>query len=47
MCETFLRLKKKEIDYTTIKDIRNIFRLIKENEAIKERMIKDIKNFLA
>ena len=35
---------KKEIDETTIIAVRNIFRLKKENEAIKERIIKDIRN---
>ena len=30
----------------TVKDIRNLFRLIKENEAIKDRIIRDIRNFL-
>ena len=28
----------------TIKDVRNIFKLEKENEAIKERVIRDIRN---
>ena len=36
---------KKEIDDTTVKDIRNLFRLKKENEAIKDRIIRDIRNF--
>ena len=39
-------LTKVEIDDTTIKDIRNLFRLKKENEAIKDRIIKDTKNLL-
>ena len=43
MYEIFLDWKK-EIDDTTIKDIRNIFRLIKENESIKDRIIITIKN---
>ena len=28
----------------TIKDVRNIFKLEKENETIKERVIRDIRN---
>ena len=28
----------------TIKDVRNIFKLEKENESIKERVIRDIRN---
>ena len=35
---------KKEIDDTTIEDIRNLLRLKKENEAIKDRIIRDIRN---
>ena len=35
---------KKEIDDTTIKYIRNLFR--SENKIIKERIIRDIKMFL-
>ena len=34
---------KKEIDDTSIKDIRNLFRLKKENEVIKNRVIRDIR----
>ena len=37
---------EKKIDGTTIKDIKNLFRLKKENEAIKYRVIRDIKNLL-
>ena len=33
-----------EIDDTTVKDITNRFRLKKENEAIKNRIIRDIRN---
>ena len=33
---------KKEIDDTTVKDKRNIFRLKKENEAIKNRIIRNL-----
>ena len=36
------RLKK--LNYTVIKDIRNIFRLEKETKAIKDRILRDIKN---
>ena len=35
---------KKEIDDTTIKYIRNLFR--SENKVIKERILRDIKMFL-
>ena len=35
---------KKQLNYTTIKDIRNVFRLEKETKAIKDRMLRDIKN---
>ena len=35
---------KKEIDDTTVKYIRNLFRLKKENETIKNRIIRDIRN---
>ena len=34
----------KEIDDTTIKDTKNLFTRKKENEAIKERIIRDIRN---
>ena len=37
---------KKEIDDTTIKDMRNLLRLKKENEVIKNRIIIDIRNIL-
>ena len=37
-----LFILQKEIDDTTIKDIRNLFRLKKENKAIKARIIRDI-----
>ena len=33
-----------EIDGTTTKNIRNLFRLKKENKAIKKKKIKDITN---
>ena len=32
---------KQETNDTTIKDTRNFFRLTKENEAIRDRAIKD------
>ena len=35
---------KKEIDDTAIKDVRNLFRLKKENKAIKNKIIRDIRN---
>ena len=38
-----MRLKE-EKDDTTIKDIKHLFKLKKENKAIKNRIIKDIVN---
>ena len=35
---------KKEQNYTAIKDIRNLFRQEKETKAIKDRILRDIKN---
>ena len=35
---------KKQLNYTTINDIRNVFRLEKETKAIKDIMLRDIKN---
>ena len=35
---------KKEKKYAGIKDTRNLFRLEKETKAIKDRMLRDIKN---
>ena len=35
---------KKELNYSAIKDIRNIFRLEKETKPIKDRMLRDVKN---
>ena len=35
---------KKELNYTTIKDIRNLFRHEKGTKAIKDRILRDIKN---
>ena len=37
------KLKKETID-TTIKDIRNLFRLVKENKAIEDRIFIVIRN---
>ena len=39
------KLKEKTI-VATIEDIRNLFRLEKENEEIKDRILGDIKMFL-
>ena len=38
--------KDKKIEDKIIKDIRNLFRLKKENEAIKGRLIRHLKNTL-
>ena len=38
------RLKKK-LNYTAIKDIKNLFRLEKEIKAIKDRILRHINNF--
>ena len=35
---------KKELNYTANKDIKNLFRLGKETKAIKDRILRDIKN---
>ena len=35
---------KTKINDTTIKDIRNLIRLKKENESIKDKTITDIRN---
>ena len=35
-----------ELNYTAIKDIRNLFRIEKETKAIKDRILRGIKNFL-
>ena len=40
-----LRLKKGQ-NYTAVKDIRNLFRQAKETNAIKDRILRDIKNLL-
>ena len=37
------RLKQKQ-NYTAIKGIRNLFRQEKETEAIRDRILRDIKN---
>ena len=38
---------KKELNYTAIIDTRNIFRLEKETKAIKDRILRNIKNLLS
>ena len=35
---------KKELNYTAIKDIRNLLRREKETKAVRDRMLRDIKN---
>ena len=35
-----------ELNYTPIKEIRNLFRIEKETKAIKDRILRGIKNFL-
>ena len=35
---------KNELNYTAIKDIKNLFILEKETKAIKDRILRDIKN---
>ena len=44
----FFRLWKLKIESinTTIKNIRNVFRLEKENKTIKERQLRDIRKNL-
>ena len=50
MLLSFFRIKrnlfrlKTELNYAAIKDIRNLFRLGKENKGIKYRILRDIKN---
>ena len=50
MLLSFFRIKrnlfrlKTEQNYAAIKDIRNLFRLEKENKGIKYRILRDIKN---
>ena len=38
---------KKEVHNTTIKDIRQFFKLKNGNEAITDRVIRDIRNLLS
>ena len=47
MQKVFIDKKKieKETNYAAIESIRNLFRLKKENKAIKDTIIRDIKNF--
>ena len=35
---------KKELNYNEIKDLKNLFRIEKEAKAIKDRILRDIKN---
>ena len=39
--------KKKEITDTKIKDMRKLFRLEKENKAVKDRIVWDIGNLFS
>ena len=36
---------KKQLNHTAIEDIRNLFRREKETKEIKDRILRDIKNF--
>ena len=46
--EKDLKLKEDEnVEENIIKDVRNLFRLDKRNEAIKYRIINDISNLLS
>ena len=38
---------KKQLNYTAIKDLRNLFRREKNTKAIEDRTLIDIKNFLS
>ena len=38
------RIKQKELTYTAIKHIRNLFRQERETKAFKDRILRDIKN---
>ena len=38
------KIKKNQTNDTTIKGIQNLFRLQKENKAIKDRITRDIRN---
>ena len=35
---------KKELNHSAIKDRRNLFEIVKETKAIKDKMLRDIKN---
>ena len=35
---------KKKVDFTTSKDIRNLFRLKKKTESVKDRVIRDTRH---
>ena len=41
--KTLFRLKK-QLNYTVIKYIRNLFRTEKQTNTIKDRILRDIKN---
>ena len=41
------RLKKRELNYTAVKDITNPFRQKRETKAIKYTILGDIKNLLS
>ena len=36
---------RKQLEFNVNKNVRNLFKLGKENETIKNRMIRDIRNF--
>ena len=38
---------KKQLNYTAIKDLRNLFRREKNTKAIEDRILIDVKNFLS
>ena len=37
-------LDKKELNYTAIKDIRYLFRIEKKTEAIKDRILRELRD---
>ena len=42
--EKLLKELTKELNYTAIKNLRNLLRLEKDTKAIKDRILRDIKN---
>ena len=42
--ETETLKKNQEVNYTAIKDIRNLYKLEKETKTIKHRILRDVKN---